>query len=187
MVGLLFGNANSGVGVASVAMTGTGRIDNYDDYITNHSEATNFSYAAKNPGSWANNMKVCFIDNAGDQIIGVTTDSPLTAGMVVGHGVTTAITNATIPGDGTTSTFTGYLKGIITGVSTDATGKSSTIDVKILSRVSYAGTETKIDYAEGDPNKSFAVGNTLHFVNNSGINTGGGGPTGRTEPVDNTN
>ena len=30
--GLLFGNANSGVGVASVAMTGTGRIDNYDDY-----------------------------------------------------------------------------------------------------------------------------------------------------------
>ena len=28
--GLLFGNANSGVGVASVSMTSTGRIDNYD-------------------------------------------------------------------------------------------------------------------------------------------------------------
>ena len=173
-------NANAGVGIAS---TTSAKIKSFDDYEANYKTATNFTYAAKNPGSWANNMKVCFIDNAGDQIIGVTTDSPLTAGMVVGHGVTTAITAATIPGDGTTSTFTGYLKGIITGVSTDATGKSSTIDVKILSRVSYAGTETKIDYAEGDPNKSFVVGNTLHFVNNSGINTGGGGATGRTEPV----
>ena len=173
-------NANAGVGIAS---TTSAKIKNFEDYEANYSTATNFTYAAKNPGSWANQMKVCFIDNAADQIIGVTTDSPLTAGMVVGHGVTAAITNATIPGDGTTSTFTGYLKGIITGVSTDATGKSSTIDVKILSRVSYAGTETKIDYAEGDPNKSFAVGNTLHFVNNSGINTGGGGATGRSEPI----
>ena len=81
--------------------------------------------------------------------------------MVIGFGVTTAISAATIPGDGTTSTFTGYLKGIITGVSTDATGKASTIDVKVVSRVSSGGTETKIDYSEGDPNKSFEAGETL--------------------------
>ena len=29
--------------------------------------------------------------------------------------------------------------------------------------------------AEGDPNKSFEAGDTLFFVNNAGINTGGGG------------
>ena len=173
-------NANAGVGIAS---TSSAKIKNFDDYEANFATATNFTYAAKNPGSWANNMKVCFIDNAADQTLGITTDSPVTAGMVVGHGVTSALTDVTIPGAGSTSSFTGFLKGIITGVSTNATTKSSSIDVKIVSRVSSAGTETKIDYAEGDPLKSFEASDTLFFVNNSGINTGGGGATGRSEPV----
>ena len=173
-------NANAGVGIAS---TTSAKIKSFDDYEANFKTATNFTYASKNPGSWANNLKVCTIDNAADQTLGITTDSPITAGMIVGYGITSALSGVTIPGDGTTSTFTGYLKGIITGVSTDATGKSSTVDVKILSRVSYAGTETKIDYAEGDPNKSFEASDTVFFVNNSGINTGGGGASGRSEPV----
>ena len=173
-------NANAGVGIAS---TTAAKIKNFDDYEANFKTATNFTYAAKTPGSWANNLKVCFIDNAADQTLGITTDDPSNAGMVIGFGVTTAISAATIPGDGTTSTFTGYLKGIITGVSTDAVGKQSTIDVKIVSRVSSGGTETKIDYSEGDPNKSFEAGETLFFVNNAGINTGGGGASGRSEPI----
>ena len=173
-------NANAGVGIAS---TTAAKIKNFDDYEANFKTATNFTYAAKTPGSWANNLKVCTIDNAADQTLGVTTDSPVTAGMIVGHGVTATLSAVTIPGDGTTSTFTGFLKGIITGVSTDATGKASTIDVKILSRVSSGGTETKIDYAEGDPNKSFQASDTVFFVNNSGINTGGGLAQGRSEPV----
>ena len=173
-------NANAGVGIAS---TSSAKIKNFDDYEANYSSATNFTYAAKNPGSWANDMKVCTIDNAADQVIGITTDDPNKAGMIVGHGVTSALSAVTIPGDGTTSTFTGFLKGIITGVSTDATGKASTIDVKILSRVSSGGTETKIDYAEGDPTKSFQASDTVFFVNNSGINTGGGLAQGRSEPV----
>ena len=161
-------NANAGVGIAS---TSSAKIKNFDDYEANFKTATNFTYAAKTPGSWANNLKVCFIDNAADQTLGITTDDPSNAGMVIGFGVTTAISAATIPGDGTTSTFTGYLKGIITGVSTDATGKASTIDVKVVSRVSSGGTETKIDYSEGDPINSFEAGETLFFVNNAGINT----------------
>ena len=32
-------NANAGVGIASTTMTGTGRIDNYDDYINNHTDS----------------------------------------------------------------------------------------------------------------------------------------------------
>ena len=31
--------------------------------------------------------------------------------------------------------------------------------------------------------KSFQAGDTVFFVNNAGINTGGGGATGRSEPV----
>ena len=173
-------NANAGVGIAS---TSSAKIKNFDDYEANYSSATNFTYAAKNPGSWANNMKVCTIDNAADQVIGITTDDPNKAGMIVGHGVTSVLSGVTIPGDGTTSTFTGFLKGIITGVSTDAVGKASSIDVKIVSRVSSGGTETKIDYAQGDPNKSFEAGDTLFFVNNAGINTGGALAEGRSEPI----
>ena len=62
-------NANAGVNAASATMTGSGRIDNYDDYIQNHAEATDFTFAAKNPGSWANNLKVCVIDDAADQTL----------------------------------------------------------------------------------------------------------------------
>ena len=88
------------------------------------------------------------------------------AGATVGMGVTAAITGV-LPGSGTTSEFRGYLKGIITGHTSGNTGGK--IDVKIVSRVSDAGTETEIDYAEGDPFSSFS--STAFFVH-SGINTG---------------
>jgi hypothetical protein len=116
------------------------KIDNYDDYIANHSEGANFTFAGKNPGSWANGLKVCFIDDKADQTIGISTINPSLAGARIGFGVTTAINNATIPGTGTTSVFNGYLKGIITGVSTDTVNGASTIDVKVVSRVSSAGS-----------------------------------------------
>jgi len=168
-------NANAGVGIAS---TDSLLIENKDDYEANHTTATDFYYGAKNPGNWANTMKVCFIDNAADQTIGIATTNPGNAGMVIGYGITSTLDNVVIPGAGSTSGFTGYLKGIITGVSTDAVASNSTIDVKIFSRVSSAGTETQINYQESDPARSFEVSDTLWLVNNSGINTGGGGASG---------
>lgn len=166
-------NANAGVGVAA---TTTLKIDNYDDYLNNHDDATNYTYAAKNPGSWGNGLKVCFIDDAADQIIGITTTSLAGLGATVGYGVTANLTNVTIPGLGSTSTFTGYLKGIITGVTTDATNGASSIDVKILSRVSTAGTtagtETRVNYAEGSSFASYLTTSSLRFVNNSGVAVG---------------
>ena len=167
--GATLNNANAGVGAAS---TSSLRIDNYDDYLNNHDNAENYTYAAKNPGTWGNDLKVCFIDDAADQIVGITTTNLGTLGAKIGFGVTANISNVTIPGAGTTSTFTGYIKGIITGVSTDATNSASSIDVKILSRVSSAGTETKINYAEGSTFSSYLTTSSLRFVNNSGITTG---------------
>ena len=98
-------NANAGVGIASTTSL---RIDNYDDYINNHSEANDFTFAAKNPGSWGNNLKVCFIDDLADQTIGITTTDLSASGAVIGYGVTAAI-SGTLPGAGSTSTFTGYI------------------------------------------------------------------------------
>jgi hypothetical protein len=172
--GSTLNNANAGVGAASTTAI---RIDNYDDYINNHEDATNYTYAAKNPGSWGNGLKVCFIDDAADQIVGIATTNPSALGATIGFGVTAVLSNLTIAGSGSTTSFTGVLKGIITGVSTDATNGSSSIDVKILSRVSTAGTtsgtETKITYGEGSTSASYLTTSALTFVNNSGIATGG--------------
>jgi len=171
--GSTLNNANAGVGTAS---TTTIRIDNYDDYINNHEDATNYTYAAKNPGSWGNGLKVCFIDDAADQIIGINTTNPGALGATIGFGVTTALSNLVIAGAASTSTFTGVLKGIITGITTDATNGNSSIEVKIVSRVStagtFAGTETRVEYAEGSTQASIGTSSTIRFINNSGITTG---------------
>ena len=167
-------NANAGVGIASTTSL---KINNYDDYQQNHKESDNtFTYAAKNPGTWGNNLKVCYIDDFADQTVGIATTSLSQIGAQIGFGVTASLSGVVIPGSGTTSEFTGFLKGIITGLTTDASGNSSTIDIKVVSRVETVGTgstETKIDYAEGTAFAAFGTGTGLNIVNNSGVNTTG--------------
>jgi hypothetical protein len=167
--GSTLNNSNAGAGAASTSLL---KIDNYDDYTNNHASATNFTFSSKNPGSWANGLKVCVIDDLADQRIGITTTSLSTLGAQIGYGITVALSSVAIPGTGSTSSFTGYLKGIITGVSTDSTNGNSTIDVKIVSRVSSGGTETKIDYAEGSTVSAFEASSTVRFINNSGTESG---------------
>ena len=151
-------NANAGVGIAS---TTTLKIKNYDDYSNNYDTATDFYYAAKNPGSWSESLKVCYIDDFADQTLTVPVTSLSGAGATVGMGVTASISGV-LPGAGTTAVFSGYVKGIITGATDDA-GGASKLDVKIVSRVSNTGTETRIDYAEGDSFSSFAATAELRF------------------------
>jgi len=90
---------------------------------------------AQNPGSWANGIKVSIIDAQADQILSGFT----TTGVQVGYGVTQAISNIS-PGAGSTSVLDGYLKGVITGIGV------SLVNVKVVSHVSAAGTETPVDY-----------------------------------------
>lgn len=157
---------NSRVGYNTTA---TVKITNFDDY---NSQATgSYHFAAKTPGTWANGLKVCVIDDKADQIIGIATTNPGAIGAQIGFGVTVGI-NTTVAGSGTTSSYTGYLKGIVVGVNTGITTTSSTIEVKILSRVSTGGTETLISYSEGSEYSSIIVNKNLTFVNNTGINTG---------------
>ncbi len=130
-------NANAGTDEASASSF---KIKNFDDYEANYTDTTSVYWSARNPGEWANKLKVCVIDGSADQKIGISYTNPIGVGFTVGYGVTTGITTS-LAGDGTTSSFTGYLKGIITGVTTDSTDGNSSIDVKIVSRVSYAATQ----------------------------------------------
>ncbi len=161
-------NANAGTGSASVTV----KINNADDYEENHKTDSTFAYASKNPGTWGDNMKVCVIDDAADQIIGITTSDLSAMGAVIGYGITSPLTSTVIPGAGTTSTFDGYIKGIVTGVTTDTVNSNSVVEVKVVSRVSSAGTNYSINYSEADPASSFEISDGLSFVTNTGINTG---------------
>jgi hypothetical protein len=145
------------------------KIKNFDDYEANYADdIANYIFAAKNPGSWANDLKVCVIDDKADQILHV--GAAVTANVSIGMGVTTALTNVPSAGVGTTSVFSGYLKGIVTGIG------ASTVDVKINSLVSSSNVETKISYASKSQLKSFkaatAGGNlTVDFITSAGVAT----------------
>ena len=169
-------NANAGVGVASDT---TLLIKNKDDYEINHSEdAVDFFYAARNPGSWAESLKVCQIDDAADQRLFFNSTNLAGIGLTVGFAVTASIPAGTaLIGVGTTSSTNAILKGIITGVSTNSTdGTQSFIDVKIVARTLAVGggsTSTNIEYGEGDPSSSFTLTGAGSSVVISTVSTGG--------------
>jgi len=114
-------------------------LDDYNNLGYDENTISGVTVAARDPGSWANGVKVALIDAKADQIlVGVSTSAGL-PNIQVGYGVTQAI-SSTLPGAGTTSTLNGYLKGVITQIS------GTNAYVKVLSHVSAAGTETTVDY-----------------------------------------
>ena len=126
---------NGFVGTASsVKIKG---LDHYNALGYDENTLANVVVAARNPGSWANGVRVAIIDSKADQILsGITTTT-----VAVGYGVTQAI-SATLPGNGSTTTLDGFLKGIVTEIG------SGTISVKLLSHVSAAGTVSSVDYQQ---------------------------------------
>ena len=116
------------------------KIKSYEDYVNlgyDENTISGVTFAARNPGSWANGIKVAIIDGKADQIL----SGIATASISVGMGVTQAI-SSTLPGAGTTSVLNGYLKGVVTEKGTNY------IAVKVVSHVSAAGTETAVDYQQ---------------------------------------
>lgn len=144
-------NSNAGVGLASTLV----KIKSSEDYINNFSTATTWYWASRNPGSWANNLKVCVIDGAADQRISVGT-----FGLQVGYAITAGFSQL-VAGVGTVTTETGVLKGIITKVN------SNSIDVKVTAKSSGAGSTvfTETSYAEGSVS-AFGAG-TIRITNNT--------------------
>ena len=159
------------------------KIKSYEDYNDNQVSPTTWLYAAKHPGSWANNLKVCTVDAKADQIIsiGATQVGP----GLVGLGVTQSLETRKEIGDGVTSDATGFLRGVIVGVSSEA-GKSE-IHVKITDTVDITGSDwvsTSAEYSKGG-NTAFISTEDITVVNTSGsgaAHNGGFTADGKTNP-----
>ena len=131
------GLKNAFVGAASsIKIKST---EHYEQLGYDENAITNVTVAARNPGSWANGIKVAVIDGRADQILsGVST-----AGVSVGYGFTAVVpAGSVIAGAGTTSVLDGYFSGVITEVG------AGTLSLKLVDHVSQAGTRTKVDYQQ---------------------------------------
>ena len=111
--------------------------DNYEELGYDENVVPNVIVTGKNPGSWANGIRVAILDCKADQIL----ELPATGIATVGFGVTQAI-DSILPGVGAGTTLDGVLKGIITQV------EGAQAYVKVVSHVSAAGTETAVDYQQ---------------------------------------
>jgi len=122
-------------------------LEHYEDLGYDENTITGVVVAARNPGSWANGLRVGIIDAKADQILGVSTTN-----IEVGYGVTQVVPAGTvIAGAGTTSLLDGYFKGLVTEVG------SGEIGVKILQHVSAGNTVTSVDY---QPSGKYKFSNT---------------------------
>jgi len=141
-------------------------INSLDDYINkgyDENQISNVVVAARNPGSWANNIKVGIIDGKADQIL--THGGAVSP--VIGMGITQPI-SSTLPGAGSTSVLDGYLKGIVTEVDNTA----NTFGVKVLSHVSAGNTETVVDYQPQGVYQFSNAANTQFFDGGSAVGVG---------------
>ena len=145
--------------------------EDYTNSAYNENTIAGVTYAAKNPGSWSNGIKVATIDGFGDQVLsGIVTTNVLGYGstvtpvdpinLKVGYAVTQTVpANTVIAGSGSTSVLDGYFKGQIVNVGNAA------ITVKLISHVSAGGTETAVDYQQAGTYQFSETGNL-------GIHTG---------------
>jgi len=125
-------------------------LTHYNQLGYDENTIANAVVVARNPGSWANGIKVAVIDGLADQILsGVSTNASLPT-IQVGYGVTQAI-SSTLPGAGSTTVLDGHLKGVITAIS------GTNISVKVLAHVSAGGTTTEVDY---QPSGVYAFSNS---------------------------
>lgn len=152
-------NSVTGVTTAGVVSTSSTKIkslEHYNQLGYDENTISGVTFIAKNPGSWANGIRVAFIDAKVDQTLGLTTSATIAVGM----GVTQAI-SAVLPGAGSTTVLTGYLEGVITSVA------SGTIGVKVLNHVSASGTKTVVDYQPSGV-YAFRTGSNITVTNASG-------------------
>ena len=140
-------------------------INSVDDYINKGYDENDIGstvIAARNPGSWANDLKVAIIDGRVDQTLTIGS----TTNVAVGYGITQSVPSSTLDVSVGIDTLGGYFKGIITDVE-----PGNKIGVKFLSHITADGTtETVKDYQENGTYKFTSVGvNTITVYDNSGV------------------
>ena len=134
-------NANAPVGAAVTNLS----VESSEDYFNNHTTDPDWHYAARNPGSWANDLKVCVIDSKADQRLAIGTD-----GLAVGYAVTAGFSTSVALTDGTVGVQTGFLKGLITQIN------HGSLDVKILTKYNNStNIWSDAEYEEGSSTTAF--------------------------------
>ena len=135
-------NTTTGVGVSN-AFVGTAtsiRVlsnTHYNQLGYDENTITGATVVAKNPGTWANGVRVAIIDSLSDQTLTVQNASA----FAVGTAVTVSASGIKKPTATGTETLDGYIKGIVT-----ETPNTTTLGVKVISHVSAAGTVTNVEY-----------------------------------------
>jgi len=143
-------------------------IEHYEQLQYDENIIAEKTFVAKNPGSWADGIRIGIIDAKADQVItGISTvggspESGNIIDIVVGMGITQTLVGKTSIGAGSTSSLSGYLKGMVTEVG------EGQVSVKVISKV-VGETETPIDYQENGP-ISFDSGGAV-AIHTSGIST----------------
>jgi hypothetical protein len=138
------------------------KITSQEDFSNNHSSDNDWIFAAKNPGSWGNGLKVCAIDALADQRIGIGT-----FGISPGFGITCSISTSYATPLGNVESFEGFVKGIVTKVNKD------NIDVKIVSlHNNITGLATEVSYTSSGLNRiPDGAGNYYQVFNSVGTAT----------------
>ena len=141
------GLKNAYVGAAtSIRIKST---EHYEQLGYDENTITNVTVAARNPGTWANGLRVAIIDSKADQVLaGIVTTQ-----VQVGYGFTQAVrAGAVVPavGGGTTA-LDGYFSGVITEIG------EGQISTKLLKHYAADGTVSNADYKQ---NSVYALTNT---------------------------
>ena len=126
-------------------------LDDYNALGYDENIIPGYTTIARNPGSWANGVKIAFIDGKADQILAGVGSTAVGAGASVGYGFVQQISKVAA-GAGTTQLVEGELKGIITGVTQSGVTTNSfeyDLEVKVLSFTPTGGVETNVDYQQG--------------------------------------
>jgi hypothetical protein len=113
--------------------------EHYEQLGYDENPITNVTIAARNPGTWGNDIKVAIIDGRADQILtGVST-----SGVTVGCGFTASVpANTILAGAGSTSILDGHIQGVVTEVG------SAQVSIKVTEHVAVSGTRSDVDYTQ---------------------------------------
>ena len=152
-------NLKNAVAEADVSNVKIKSTEHYQELGYQENPLTTVTFAARNPGSWANDIRIAVIDGQADQKITVGS----TTGISVGTGVTQTIPASTvISGVGGTTLLTGHFKGIVTGINTD-----TSVDVKVVGVVT-AGGESAADYNSIYKFRASSSGEQINFSTGAG-------------------
>jgi len=150
------------------------KIKNDADYEGQQEDVgVSYLYAGKNPGTWSNGLAVAFIDDLGDQIIDLTGSGANINNIQVGYGVTVTLDQVRRPvrrtgrNDAGGGFFTedGFLKGIVTGITT----ATNEVVLRVVSKVALDGSETPVEYKNRSRHSSFKPNTQIVFVTETGV------------------